>query len=206
MQNILAVLFKNESEGYQAITELRQIPVTDTCAIFQMVLIKRQGQTISVSDSYDSGIQAGNNAMVGGLVGGLIGILGGPIGVLLMGSYGMLAGSLAGSAEALDGAAMIEMVSGKLLDGEVALVALTEEANEAELDARLRKFDVEIARFDAAVVVEEVEEAQKMQKEMDKQARRQLREVKKAERKKNVEEKRAKIAADFDAFKKKHKS
>lgn len=205
MQNIVAVLFKNESEGFQAITELRQEPAAENFAILQMALIKRQGQSISVCDSYDSGIQAGNNAMIGGLMGGLIGILGGPIGVLLMGSYGMLAGSMAGTAEALDNTAMIETVSNKLLDGEIALVALAEEAEEAELDARLGKFDVEIARFDAAVVAEEVEEAQKMQKEMDRQARKQLRDVKKAERKKSVEEKRAKISADFEAFKQKHK-
>ena len=205
MQNVVAVLFKNESEGFQAITELRQKPATEKCTILQMALIKRQGQNVTVSDSYDAGIQAGENAALGGLMGGLVGILGGPIGVLLMGSYGMLAGSLVGSAEALDSAAMIEIVSNKLLDGEVALVALAEEAEEAELDGLLGKFDVEIARFDAAVVAEEVEEAEQMQKEMDRQARRQLREVKKAERKKSVEDKRAKIAADFDAFKKKFK-
>ena len=206
MQNIAAVLFKNESEGFQAITELKQMPETEKCVILQMALIKRQGQTVSLCDSYDSGIQTGNNMALGGLMGGLVGILGGPIGVLLMGSYGMLAGSLVGSAEALDSAAMIETVSNKLLDGEVALVALAEEADEAELDARLGKFDVEIARFDAAVVAEEVEEAQQMQQEMDRLARKQLREVKKAERKAKVEEKRAKLAADFEAFKNKHKS
>ena len=204
MQNIVAVLFRNESEGFQAITELRQAAVADKYTILQMALIKRQGQSISVCDSFDSGIQTGNNVMIGGLTGALIGILGGPIGVLLMGSYGMLAGSLTGSAEAMDNAALIEMVSSKLLDGETALIALAEEAGEADLDARLGKFDVEIARFDAAVVAEEVEEAQKIQKEMDKMARKELREVKKAERKKNIEEKRAKISADFAAFKKKH--
>ena len=206
MQNVVAVLFKNESEGFQAITELRQKPATETCAILQMALIKRQGQAISVCDSYDSGIQSGNSAMIGGLMGGLVGVLGGPIGVLLMGSYGLLAGSLVGSAEAMDDVAMIEAVSNKLLDGETALIALAEEADEAEMDAVLRRFDVEIARFDAAVVAQEVEEAQQMQKEMDRQARKQLREAKKAERKKNVEDKRAKISADFAAFKKKHQS
>ncbi len=206
MQNIVAVLFKNESEGFQAITELRQMPSAENYAIMQMALIKRQGQAVSVCDSYDSDLVTGNSVMIGGLMGSLVGILGGPVGVLLMGSYGMLAGSLASSAEALDNAAMIEMVSNKLLDGEVALIALAEEADEEELDARLKKFDVEIARFDAAVVAEEVEEAQKMQKEMDRQARKQLREVKKEERKKNIEAKRAKIEADFAALKKKYES
>ena len=202
MQNVLAVLFKKESEGFQAITELRNASSTEKYTILQMALIKRQGQTISLCDSFDSGMQTGSHAVIGGLMGSLLGILGGPIGVLLMGSYGMLAGSMVGSAETLDSAAMIEIVSNKILDGEVALVALVEETDEAELDGRLKKFDAEVARFDAAVVAEEVEEALQIQKEMDRQARRQLREVKKAEHKESIENRRAKLSADFEAFKK----
>jgi len=55
------------------------------------------------------------------------------------------------------------------------------------------------------VIAEEVEEAEKLQKEMERQARAQLRATKKEERKKAVEEKRAKISADFEAFKAKFK-
>ena len=43
MQNILAALFEKESEGFQAITELRQNPIADKYAILQMGLVKREG-------------------------------------------------------------------------------------------------------------------------------------------------------------------
>ena len=41
MQNIITAIFKVESEGYQAITTLRQLPVTDNSAILQMALVKK---------------------------------------------------------------------------------------------------------------------------------------------------------------------
>ncbi len=201
MQNVLAVIFKEESQGYQAMTQLRQLESTESTAILQMVLVKRQGKNLNVCDSYDSGLNTTDDMILGGLVGSVVGILGGPLGVLLMGSYGMLAGSMFDEADALDGQAMIATVADKMEDGEVALIALVNEQDESVLDAQLSSFDAEVARFDAAVVADEVEQAQEMEKEMARQARADMRKAKKAERKEKVEEKRAKISADWEAFK-----
>lgn len=205
MQNVLAAIFEVESEGYQAITTLSRNPVTERSVILQMALVKRDGKSIIVRDSFDSGAHTADDTLLGGMVGGLVGILGGPVGMLLMGSYGALAGSAIDTAEALSGASLVEAVANKLQDGMVALVALVDEIVETDLDDRLSKFKVEILRFDAAVIAEEVEEAERMQREMERQARQQLRQSKKAERKKDVEAKRAKLAADFEAFKSKFK-
>lgn len=205
MQNIIAAVFKNESEGYQAMTQLRQLPANETAAILQMVLVKREGEGIRVCDRFDSGINTSDDMLVGGLVGSLVGILGGPIGVLLMGSYGMLAGSMLDAADAVSGEALIETVAGKLIEGEVALIALADEADESFIDAQLSGFQAEIARFDAAVIADEVDEAVALEKEMARQARQELRKTKKEDRKAKVEEKRAKLSADFAAFKSKFK-
>ncbi len=201
MQNVLAAVFEIESEGYQAITTLRQNPVADNYAILQMALIKRVGKTVSVCDSFNSGISTNDDSLRGGLVGSMLGILGGPIGVLLMGSAGALTGSLVDTSDAISGASLVETVANKMVDGTVALVAVVEEDSEAALDAKLGKFKAEILRFDAAVIAEEVEEAERLQKEMERQARAQLRATKKEEYKKSIEEKRTKLAADFEAFK-----
>ena len=202
MQNVVAVIFRNESEGFQAITELRNEPVTEKYAILQAALIKRQGGELTLCDSFDSRIQSGEKALVGGMMGTLLGVLGGPIGVILMGSYGALAGSMAGKADAAEGAAMLELVAGKLLDGELAMVALVDEAQEVDLDEKLVKFnDIEIARFDAAVVAAELEEAEKMQLEMLRQTRMQLRKVALEEHRQKVEAKRAELDDDFATFK-----
>ena len=68
MQNILAALFERESEGFQAITELRQKPVTDQYAILQMGLVKREGNDIRICDSFESGTHTDEGAAVGGLL------------------------------------------------------------------------------------------------------------------------------------------
>ena len=205
MYNIIAAIFDVESEGYQAMTTLSKTPIIEETSILQMALVKRENGAIKVCDSYDSGIHTTDDMLLGGLLGGLIGILGGPMGVLLMGSYGTLAGSLVDTGDALDSATVMERVADKLVDGEVALVMLAEEINEDEIDSKLKGYKITIARFDAAVVAEEVEQAEEAQKEMERQARKELRAAKKEERKDKREAKKAEISASFAAFKEKNK-
>ena len=99
----------------------------------------------------------------------------------------------------------MEKVADKLAEGEVALVMLAEEINEEEIDDKLKGFKVTIARFDAAAVAEEVEQAKETEKEMERLARKELRAAKKEERKDKREAKKAEISANFAAFKEKHK-
>ncbi len=200
MQNILAVVFEKESEGFQAMTQLRNLPGSDLAVILQMVLVKREENGLKICDRYDSGLDTSDDMLMGGLLGSLVGVLGGPVGVLLMGSYGMLAGSMVDSVDSISDEALLETVAGKLLDGEVALIALAEEDDESYLDAQLSGFSAEIARFDAAAIAEEVEEAAKVEKEMARQARAELRKQKKEERKERVEEKRKKMSTEYQSF------
>ena len=204
-QNILVGLFEVESEGYQAMSTLSKTPIIEETSILQMALVKRENGSLKVCDSYDSGIHTTDDMLLGGLLGGLFGVLGGPVGVLLLGSYGTLAGSLVDTADALDSATVMEKVADKLVEGEVALVMLAEEINEEEIDDKLKGFKVTIARFDAAAVAEEVEQAKETEKEMERLARKELRAAKKEERKDKREAKKAEISANFAAFKEKHK-
>lgn len=205
MYNIIAALFEVESEGYQALTTLAKTPIIDETTILQMALVKRENGYLKICDSFDSGIHSKNDTIIGGLVGSVLGILGGPIGVLLMGSYGALVGSVVDSGDSLGSASLIEKVAEKLQDGEMAMIALADEADEAVLDKALSQYKVTIARFDAVVIADEVEEAQKIQKEMARQTRKQLREARKQERKEKREARREKLKSDFAAFKAKFK-
>lgn len=205
MQNIIAVNFKVESEGYQAITTLVKTPVAQDSAILEMALVKNEGGKLNVLDTYNSGVHTTDDTARGGVIGSILGIVGGPVGVLLTGSFGALAGSVIDTEDAKNTASMIEMVAGKMQDGDVTLVILAEEITETNIDAKLSGYDCEILRFDAASIAAEVEEAEEMQKEMERQARLQLRAAKKEEHKQKIEEKRAKISADFENFKAKFK-
>ena len=201
MEKIVLAVFKVESEGYQAMTELRNAPVTNDYVVSQAALVKKDAGRIVTLDTFDTGVETNDDTAMGGLLGGLIGILGGPLGMLLGGSLGMLTGSALDTEDAIHNASLIEKVTEQLVDGEVVLIALEQENAEGAAQRALSKFDVSIVEEDAAEVAEEVEEAIRVQKEMEREARAKLRETRKAERKQKIEKNRAKLKADFDAFK-----
>lgn len=201
MEKIVLAVFKVESEGYQAMTELRNAPLTDAYVVSQVALVKKDAGRIVTLDTFDTGVETNDDTAMGGLLGGLIGILGGPLGMLLGGSLGMLTGSALDTEDAIHNASLIEKVTEQLVDSEVVLIALEQENAEGAAQRALSKFDVSIVEEDAAEVAEEVEEAIRVQKEMEREARAKLRETRKAERKQKIEKNRAKLKADFDAFK-----
>ena len=205
MENVIAVVFKNESDGYQMITELRNAPKTDQATILQMGLVKCDESGVKLCDSYDAISGSAAATTIGGLMGAFIGILGGPIGILLMGATGAMAGSMVDVGGATASAAMLEIVADKLSAGDVALVVQAQEEDEAYLDEKFSKFPVEIARFDAADVAEELEEAVLLQKEMTRQARYQLRQTRKADMKASLKAKRqereAELEKNFEEYK-----
>ena len=205
-QNIVVSIFEVESEAYQAFTQIRQYPGDDRSYISAAALVKKENGVIHTLDAFDSGIHTTDDTAVGGLVGALFGVLGGPIGILLGGSYGMLIGSVLDADDAVSGASMLEQIATKLENDDVAIIALAYEEDEAILDQRLAGFKTIIARFDAAVVAAEVEEAQMMADEMARQARKELRDEKKAARKEKREEKKAKLSAEWEGFKAKIKN
>ncbi len=204
-QNIVVSIFEVESEAYQALTQLKQAPGNDQSYVPSAILVKKENGTLSILDAFDTGATTTDDMAIGGLVGALIGILGGPIGVLIGGSYGMLVGSAFDVDDAVANASLLEQIAGKLEEGETAIVALAYEEDEAILDDKFSGFKTIIARFDAATVAAEVEEAEKMAKEMARQARKELRDEKKAARKEKREEKKAKLSAEWEGFKAKLK-
>ncbi len=205
MEKIISVIFKVESEGYQAMTELRRAPVNDAFVVTQAALVKKTNGGIVSLDAFDTGIDTQDDTEAGGLIGMFVGVLGGPLGMLLGSGLGMLTGSVIDSGDAVHSASLIEKVTEQLMDGEVALIALEQEAEEGAAQRMLSKFDVSIVEEDAAEVEEEIEEAIRAQKEMEREARAKLRDAKKADRKQKIEENRAKLQADFKAFKEKFK-
>ena len=205
MQNVIVGLFEVESEGFQAITELKQNPGDEKSFISQAALLKKDAGQVKVLDSFDTGVTTSDDMALGGLMGMCVGILGGPIGMLLGGSLGSLTGMTVDAVDAIDNASMIEQIAGKLEDGAVALIGLTDEEDEGVLDEKLSKYKTVIARFDAAVVAQEVDAAREMQVEMERQALEKLRKQKTDEFKSKVDAHRDKMKAHFEELKTKFK-
>jgi len=205
MNNVLSAIFNIESEGFQAFTEIQDSLNNEQFFVPQMALVKYQDGKLKTLNSYESPALEDGKAFGGGLFGSLLGILGGPIGMLLCGTTGAAIGYASSCSDSEDVASLLDNVTAKLDDGNVAIVALVQEENESALDALLSKFDVQIIRRNAAFVAEEVIEAKEMEKELQKQLRAEVRARKKAETTEAIQQKWDNIKADFEAFKDKFK-
>ena len=178
-------------------TQIKQHPGNDSSYVSAAILVKKEESGLHTLDAFDTGAETTDDTAIGGLVGALFGVLGG--------SYGLMVGSILDTDDALMNSSLLEQITKKLENNEVAIIALAYEQDEAILDQKFSGFKTIVARFDAAAVAAEVEEAQEMEIEMARLARKELRDEKKAEQKEKRAEKKAKLSADWEALKAKFK-
>lgn len=165
--------------------------------------MKNEDGIIKVKDSFDLMDSFGSDYFEGGLIGSLIGILGGPLGVL----FGFVAGGTIGAFidldkeldKELDKSALIRTVSEKLINGEVAIIALVQEKDESVLNAIFEKYQTTIARWDIATVAAEVESALQIQQDLAHQAEaRLIADKKEAHRREKFDKLKADFKEKFD--------
>lgn len=198
MENVVVAIFSVESEAFQAFTELRQMPRGTGYFAAEAALLKnKEGVTTMVDGFGMRPVDAGSSKGI--VIGSLVGILGGPIGVLLGASYGALVGGTADAANALDKLTSVEVIAGKIYEGETAIVALVKE-EEPAFDAAFSKYQATIIRYDAADIIEDVDRAYEVQAEIGNQVREQLRIERKEEKAARREERRAALKAKFEEY------
>ena len=161
MYNIVGAMFAQESEAREAMTALSETPRINGTTIFQMSLVKRRDGELKLCNNFTSEYLTANDTAKGGIVGGLIGILGGPLGVLLGGAAGALMGKVVDIDNKEDSKTLIEQAAQKLEEGDLALIMMVDEENEAVLDHMLVKYNAYVIRYDADVIAKEVEDAEK---------------------------------------------
>lgn len=166
MADVLTVVFNIESEAYQAFSELKAFKQDNHTQIVQIALVKNENGKITIKDSVDFDDTSREYATIGGIVGGLIGILSGPIGVILGYGIGSLAGAASGSMTDATDNSLIEEVTTKLLDGDVAVIALVHEEDENILNHVFAPYKTNIMRWDAVALAREVELAGQVQDEL----------------------------------------
>ena len=164
MLNVVVSIFEVESEAYQAITELKNQKGLKTSIMSEAVLVDKKNGYYTILDNFVIEPDAMDDMAKGGLIGMCIGILGGPLGMLLGASVGSFAGVVSETDKTAETASMLEQMILKLSDNTLAIIGLAEEKDESEIDELLSKYKTIIARFDAAVVEQEVERARDMEK------------------------------------------
>lgn len=202
MEYVTMVTFPVESQAYEAFSHLKNKPVTSSYTILQMVIVKNVDGNVVPKDGFDSGQDTTDDTWMGGLLGAAVGILGGPIGILLGGGVGLLAGSLVDDSNAEDNTSLLSYSSQSLLVGQTALIALVQEDDVADFDMQFEGMNCAIMHWDAAEIADELEQAEEIQNQLAKEARDKLRAQRKADRHEAIEKKRAEIKQKFEDFKK----
>ena len=169
MYNIVGAMFVAESEAREAMAALAETPKINGTTIFQMTLMKRKNGDLKVCDNFTSEHLTSNDTVKGGLIGGLIGILAGPLGVLLGGATGALVGNAVDADDKIDSKTLIAQAAQQLEEGDMALIMMVDETDEAILDHMLVKYNTVIIRYDADTIAKEVEAAEKRAKELAEQ-------------------------------------
>ena len=180
MEYVTKVTFPVESQAYEAFSHLKNKPVTSSYTILQMVIVKNIDGNVVPKDGFDSGQDTTDDTWMGGLLGAAVGILGGPIGILLGGGVGLLAGSLVDESDAADNTSLLAYSSRSLLPGQTALIALVQEDDSADFDMQFEGMDCAVMHWDAAEIADEVDQADQIQRELAKEARDKLRAQRKA--------------------------
>ena len=177
MKNVVVSIFSEESKTYEAMSYLKSR--TGTTEVDCVSVIKNENGHITVQDGFGS--DSDDHWATGGLLGALIGLLGGPIGMLLGSSLGMLIGGSVDMSDVDSTSDVIRQVIAKLGNYKLAMVIIAEEITPNELDEFLKSHGANaIIRESYSVVKEDVIHAEKVEKDMAKEAKHRMREEKKA--------------------------
>ena len=137
IENIFAAIFEDESEAYQAFTEIKNHMLTKNYIIPHMLLIKKAGNRIIPCDGYDAKAYSNDTELGGAL----------------------------DANDLKKAASLITKVSEIFKDGDVGLIAIMQENEGGEFERELTKFKTVIHQKDAAEVAVEVAEAAEFHKE-----------------------------------------
>jgi uncharacterized membrane protein len=191
--NVLVVTFgedpANDKNAYQALTDLKQLDSQGQTKIAGAAVVERD-----VDGHLDVKSELGDNSYqgtaTGGMIGLLVGIIGGPLGVLLGGSYGLLVGSLFDIDDVETTESDLADISKSVRPTRTALLAQVTEQSPEVIDTAMAKLGGEVMRRPVADVEEEVAAAQEAERKAKHEARKELH---KARVEKNKENAHAKV-------------
>ncbi|MFW0108893.1 hypothetical protein ACN08Z_07195 [Rothia sp. P7181] len=198
MENILTIRFEDDAIAYKALSELRSNAPTYRVLVGGVVVVENGKVTAKDGFNYDSSVQS--NWAFGGIIGAAIGMWGGPIGLLLYGGAGALAGSMIDSTGAVKEARLFDKVTRSLAVDGTVLVLLAQESDDL-LDKYLQGLGaVDVQRDSVAEVQASILQAEKARKELEKQAQKELHEQKREEFRQKAHEKHEEVKEKFHHF------
>ena len=186
--NVIAVSFEDDANAYNALTALKELDSQERVGVQEGVVVERtdDGHVVE-KDRIESMFPAATAG--GGLIGLLIGIIGGPLGMLIGGTTGLLYGSLFDLTDADETDSALAGVSGAVKIGHTAVLAVVSESNPEVVDAAMSRLGGTVARRPVAEVEAEIAAAEEAERKAKHEARKQLIDTRRAQSKAAVDAK-----------------
>jgi uncharacterized membrane protein len=171
--SVIAVSFDDDGNAYKALTLLEELASQRRIDVQEAVVVARgdDGQVVT-KDSVESSTPPAT--ATGGTLGLLIGIIGGPLGVLVGGTYGLFVGSLFDISDADAADSALGSISSSVKVGHTALLAVVDEPNTEIVDAAMSDLGGTVARRAMAEVEAEIAAAEDAERKAKREARKEL--------------------------------
>ncbi len=191
--NVLVISFgedpENDANAYQALTDLGQLDSQGQIKIAGAAVVARDVDGhIDIKSDVANDTYAGTAG--GGAIGLLLGIIGGPLGMLLGGTYGLLVGSLFDLDDATTTESVLGEISQQVRPTRTSVLAEVNEQSPEVIDAAMERLGGQVMRRPASEVEQEIAAAQDAQRKAEREARAELH---KARVEKSKEEAHAKV-------------
>jgi uncharacterized membrane protein len=185
-ENVVVVRFTEPSKAYQALSTLKQCDGEGRIALRSAAIVERtQAGELRIPEGADNVGLIGTAS--GSLMGMLIGVLGGPVGVLVGWGTGALMGGVLDVARVEKSDEALSVLGRAIPPESTAVIAGVEEPAVEVIDGEMAKLGGEVTRRPLDEVMSELEASEAAAEAAADEARRTLR-----------EERKAKVAADFD--------
>ena len=183
--NVLVVSFEDDSESYEALTELKQLEAQRQIDLRAAAVVVRgeDGKIVVKDEVAESPLEG---TATGGIIGLLIGIIGGPLGILIGGSVGLLGGALFDVDREEHSESVLGEVSHSVRVGHTTLLAEAIEQSPEIIDTAIARLSGTVDRFSVTHVEAEIAAAEDAQRAAKKKARKELHEQRQEQHKTEV--------------------
>jgi uncharacterized membrane protein len=198
--NVVVVTFGHDAaddkNAYQALTDLKELDSQGQIKIAGAAIVTR-GLDGRVDIKSEVGDLPYEGTASGGVIGLLLGIIGGPLGMLLGGTTGLLVGSLFDIDDATTTESVLSDISTQVRPTRTAVLAQVTEQSYEVVDTAMARLGGDVMRRPVVDVEEEIAAAQEAQRKAEREARKELHEARHEQRREDAHAKVEELKKKF---------
>lgn len=175
MENVVAVVFTDESKAYRALATLRHSRITEGYAVLEAAIVAREKGKVVFWDGFGTHGALAGEWTTGGLLGSMIGIFAGPLGALLERSLDSMITAPFTHEVAEQNLGCIQSTLYALDEGQMALISIVQENNVSVFNYVLGKLGSQfVCRHDVIDVEAEIDQAYEVERELQREAHQRM--------------------------------